>query len=198
MTDRARWIYALPEDSPEAIRGIGLEEGLHVVEEDEGTKCFRLENDAANASLVAFPNLDLEVVLVEAAGGNIVPVLSKIIDRTGFFAQSTLLGTALDVHDPEAVKALKTLAHMVVTWDEDWSDLFLLHLASPDAVVRHEAVLALTVAVMVAREAGPAPVLLEEAIKREKFPKLRDTMRDALNLMNGITGRAVELKPEPS
>ena len=68
---------------------------------------------------------------------------------------------------------------MVVAWDEDWSDLFLLHLASPDPVVRHDATLALTVAVMVARDAGPAPALLEEAIRREKFPKLKETMREA-------------------
>ena len=100
------------------------------------------------------------------------------------------------MRDEEAGKALRTLAHMVVAWDEDWSDLFLLHLAAPDPVARHEATLALTVAVMVAHDAGPAPALLEEAIKREKFPKLKDTMSEALNVVRGVTGGPVELKPE--
>ena len=114
----------------------------------------------------------------------------------GFYAQSTLLGTAADVRDPEAPKALRTLAHMVVTWDEDWGDLFLLHLAAPDPVVRHDATVALTVAVMVAHEAGPAPALLEEALRREKFPKLKQTMTEALDLVRGLTGGAVQAKPE--
>jgi len=61
------------------------------------------------------------------------------------------------VRDPEATKALRTLAHMVVAWDEGLGDLFLLHLAAPDPVVRHDATVALTVAVMVARAAGPRP-----------------------------------------
>jgi len=50
----------------------------------------------------------------------------------GLLRQSTLLGTAADVRDPRPPKALRTLAHMVVAWDEDWGDLFLLHLAAPD------------------------------------------------------------------
>ena len=85
---------------------------------------------------------------------------------------------------------------MVVAWDEDWGDLFLLHLAAPDPVVRHDATVALTVAVMVARDAGPAPALLEEAIRREKFPKLKETMTEALNLVRGLTGAPVEPKAE--
>jgi hypothetical protein len=133
-------------------------------------------------------------MLVEAAGPDAPPLLAEILDRAGFYAQSTLLGTALDVHDPEAPKALRTLAHMVVGWDEDWSDLFLLHLAAPDPVVRHDAVVALSVAVMVAHDAGPAPALLDEAIRREKFPKLAETMREALNLVQGVTGGPVEVE----
>ena len=86
---------------------------------------------------------------------------------------------------------------MVVGWDEDWSDLFLLHLASPDPVVRHDAVVGLTVAVMVAHDAGPAPDLLDEAIRREKFPKLKETMTEALNVVRGVTGGPVEIAPDP-
>ncbi len=118
--------------------------------------------------------------------------------RTGFYAQSALLGVALDVRDTEAPKALRTLAHMVVAWDEDWGDLFLLHLAAPDPVVRHDAVVALTVAVMVAHDAGPAPALLDEAIRREKFPKLKETMHEALNVVRAVTGGAVDAAVAPS
>jgi hypothetical protein len=48
---------------------------------------------------------------------------------------------------------------------------------------------------MVARDAGPAPALLEEAMKREKFPKLLDTMREALAVVRGATGGPVEVAP---
>ena len=86
---------------------------------------------------------------------------------------------------------------MVVGWDEDWSDLFLLHLASPDPVARHEAVLGLTTAVMVAHDAGPAKELLEEAHKREKFPKLKDTIAEAMQVVSGMTGGPVAVDPGP-
>jgi hypothetical protein len=84
---------------------------------------------------------------------------------------------------------------MVVAWDEDWSDLFLLHLASPEPVVRHEAATALTIATMVARDPGPALALLEEARRRETFPKLRETLAEALQIISGTTGGPVEIKP---
>jgi hypothetical protein len=86
----------------------------------------------------------------------------------------------------------------VLFWDEDWSDLFLLHLAAPDPVVRHDAVLALTVAVMVAHDPGPVLALLDEAIRREKFPKLKETMTEARNVVSGLTGGPVEVAPDPS
>ena len=104
---------------------------------------------------------------------------------------------AIDVRDPEAPKALRTLAHMVVAWDEDWSDLFLLHLASPDPVARHEAAMGLTIATMVTRDAGPAIALLEEAKRREKFPKLKDTLDEAIQVISGLTGGPVALKDPP-
>ena len=189
MTERARWIYALPRgEGAAAVRAIALAKGLRCEEEDAGARATRYAGEKDGVTLVTFDSAELDVLLVEAAGADAPPILSKILDRTGFYAQSTLLGTALDVREPEAPRALRTLAHMVVAWDEDWSDVFLLHLASPDPVVRHDAVVALTVAVMVARDAGPAPELLEEAIRREKFPKLKETMTEALNVVRGVTG----------
>lgn len=197
MTERARWIYALPRgEGPAAARAVALEKGLRCEEDDAAAGAARFADEKGAASLVLFDNPDLDVALIEAAGPEAPPILADILDRTGFYAQSTLLGTALDVKDEEAPKALRTLAHMVVAWDEDWGDLFLLHLASPDPVVRHDAVLALTVAVMVAHDAGPAPALLDEAIRREKFPKLKETMTEALSVVRGVTGGPVEVSPD--
>jgi hypothetical protein len=197
MTERARWIYALPRaEGPAAVRAIALAKGLRCEEDDAVAGAARYADEKETVSLVTLDSAELDVLLVEAAGPEAPSVLAEILDRTGFYAQSTLLGTALDVKDEEAPKALRTLAHMVVAWDEDWSDVFLLHLASPDPVVRHDAVVALTVAVMVARDAGPAPELLDEAIRREKFPKLRETMSEALDVVRGVTGGAVEAKAD--
>jgi hypothetical protein len=197
MTARARWIYALPRgEGPAAVAAIAAAHGLAREEEDTGAGASRYADEKGSASLVLFDSADLDVTLVEAAGPEAPEVLAEILDRTGFYAQSTLLGVALDVKDGEAPKALRTLSHMVVAWDEDWSDLFLLHLASPDPVVRHDAVLALTVAVMVAHDAGPAPALLDEAIRREKFPKLKETMTEAQSVVRGLAGGPVEVAPD--
>jgi hypothetical protein len=197
MTEKARWIYAIPRElGAEAVRSIALAKGLRCEEEDTGAKAARFVNERQTASLVTLDSEELSVMLIEATGPDAPPILADILERTAFYAQSTLLGTALDVRDEEASKALRTLAHMVVSWDEDWSDLFLLHLASPDPLVRHEATVALTVAVMVARDAGPAPALLDEAIKREKFPKLLETMREARSVVLAVTSGAVEIKPD--
>ena len=173
MTERARWMYAVPRDAGEAAtaRAILLEGGLQLDESDSAAQVTRLVNSGGTATFVLFDSAELEVLLIEATGSDAPELLGKVLERTGFYAQSQLLRTAIDVKDPEAPKALRTLAHMVVAWDEDWSDLFLLHLASPDPVVRHDAAMALTVATMVSREPGPALALLEEAQKREKFPK---------------------------
>jgi hypothetical protein len=197
MTERGRWIYALPRDeAPAALSAIALARGLAAEETDAAAHATRFVSSNGKASMVVYDSAELDVTLVEAAGGEVPEVLADVLERTGFYAQSTLIGTALDTKNPEAPKALRTLAHMVVAWDEDWSDLFLLHLAAPDPVVRHDAVLALTVAVMVAHDAGPAPELLDEAIRREKFPKLKDTMKEALNVVRGVTGGPVTLDPD--
>jgi hypothetical protein len=194
MTERARWIYALPRgEGPAAVRAVADAKGLRCEEDEAGAA--RFANESGSASLVTLDSEALDVAIVEAAGADAPPILAEILDRVGFYAQSTLIGVALDTQDPEAPKALRTLAHMVVAWDEDWSDLFLLHLAAPDPVIRHDAVIALTVAVMVAHDAGPAPALLEEAIRRESFPKLKQTMTEALGIVQGVTGGPVELSP---
>jgi len=195
MTERARWIYALPRlEAPAAVRAIAAAKGLRCEGEEAGAARYAGEN--GSTSLVVLDSAELDVMLVEGAGPEAPEILAELLDKTGFYAQSTLLGTALDVKDGEAPKALRTLAHMVVAWDEDWSDLFLLHLASPDPVVRHDAVVALTVAVMVAHDAGPAPALLDEAIRREKFPKLKETMSEAIGVIHASTGGPVQADPE--
>lgn len=198
MTERARWMYAVPRDEGEAAsaRAILEEQGLRVEDADDKVGVVRLASSNDKAAFVLFDSPDLEVLLVEATGTGAPELLSKVLERTGFYAQSQLLRTALDVRDPEASKALRTLAHMVVAWDEDWSDLFLLHLASPDPISRHDAAMALTVATMVARDPGPALALLEEAKRREKFPKLKDTLEEAIQVIAGVSGAPVAL-PDP-
>ncbi|MEZ4301149.1 MAG: hypothetical protein R3B70_39800 [Polyangiaceae bacterium] len=193
MTDRARWMYAVPRDHGEAqaARAMLEEQGLQVEESDDKAGVVRLVSSNGKAAFVLFDSAELEVLLVEATGEEAPGSLGKVLEKTGFYAQSQLLKTALDVRDPEAPKALRTLAHMVVAWDEDWSDLFLLHLASPDPIARHEAAMALTIATMVARDAGPALALLEEAHRREKFPKLKDTLHEAMQVISGMAGDAV-------
>jgi hypothetical protein len=187
MTDRGRWIYALPP--AEAARHVGSTlraRGFVASESEAGGKVVKWTQSAGVASLVVLEREDLEVTLVEAQGGDAAEPLGAILKQTGFFAQSALLSSALDVSTADARKALMTLAHMVVAWDEDWADLFLLHLASPDPVVRHDAVTALTVAAMVARDKGPASELLDEAKKRETYPKLKETIDEAKKLVEAI------------
>jgi hypothetical protein len=210
MTERARWIYAVPRDEGEKVQPILEAAGLVCEERDPAAGVARFgvaprpsppapspsQGEGVKASFVIFDSSELEVMLLEAAGDDAPPILAKVLDRTGFYAQSQLIGTALDVRDPEASKSLRTLAHMVVGWDEDWSDLFLLHLAAPDPIVRHEAALALSVAAMVARETGPAIAPLEEARRRETFPKLKETIGEAIALLTASSGGPVEVSPE--
>jgi hypothetical protein len=119
--------------------------------------------------------------------------MAKILEATGFVPQSKLWGDALNIGTPEAQRALKILAHMAIGWDADWTDLFLLHLASPDPVVRHDATLALTTAAMVSFEQAEAIELLVEARKRETYPKLAETMAEAEQVLRKLEGEPVEL-----
>ncbi|MEJ7732434.1 MAG: hypothetical protein WKG00_24915 [Polyangiaceae bacterium] len=171
MTERERWVYAVPLGEGATSARAALEaQGLAVEEEDPGAHVARLVDAAGSARFVLFDSAPLDVTLIEASGAGAPAVLGALLERTGFYAQSRLLATALDVQDPECVKALRTLAHMVVAWDEDWTDLFLLHLASPDAVVRHEAVASLSVAAMVARDAAPPCTCCERRWRARSSP----------------------------
>jgi len=187
MTDRERWIYALPpEEAGRHLTPTLTAHGFVAGESENEGKVRKWTNEGASSSFVVLEREDLEVVLVEAQGGDAVAALGALLKETGFFAQSALLSSVMDVSTNDARKALLTLAHMVVAWDEDWADLFLLHLASPDPVVRHDAVTALTVAAMVARDKGPATELLAEAGKRETYPKLKQTIDEACKLVEAI------------
>jgi hypothetical protein len=152
----------------------------------------RYANEAQTLQFVVFESPELDVVLLQGEGGAAVPILGKMLERTGFVPQSHLWNAAVSVAEPGASRALKTLAHMAVEWDEEWTDMFVLHLASPDAIARHEAVAALSIAAMVAREVEPALMLLDEAIQRERFPKLRETMGEARRLLEAYSGMPVE------
>jgi hypothetical protein len=180
MTDRGRWIYALPPaETREHLAKTLQDHGFSLGEVEAEGKVEKWSNEAKSASFVVLERDDLDITLVEAQGGEAAAPLGALIGKTGFFAQSALLESAFDVATPDARKALLTLAHMVVAWDDDWGDLFVLHMASPDPIVRHDAVTALTVATMVARDKGPAPELLAEAARRETYPKLKETIEDA-------------------
>jgi hypothetical protein len=187
MTDAGRWIYALPpREATKHLTRTFTSHGFAVRETDEGAKVSKWSNAADTASFVVLERDDLEVTLVEAQGGDAVAPLAMLLKETGFFAQSALLSSAFEVATEDARKALLTLAHMVVAWDDDWADLFLLHLAAPDPVVRHDAVTALSVAAMVARDKGPSPELLAEAARRETYPKLKETIEEARKLVEAI------------
>jgi hypothetical protein len=194
MHDVERWAYAIDAAVPKETRtGALLEAGYQVAEEDPEAKVIRYEAPAgaeADGSvpdtLVTLERPDLGVVVLQAHGPTTVDRLGPVLERTGFVPQSRLLGQAYAVGTKEASPALTTLAHMVVAWDEDWADLFLLHLASPDPVVRHEAALATVVAAFSARQIEPARTLLREALVRESFPKLKETLSEAMKALEGM------------
>lgn len=190
MTDRARWIYALPPDEAAEHVAPTLEAHRFVRREtDAAARAAKWTRDGDNASFVVVERPDLEVVLVEAQGGPAADALGAILGKTGFYAQSTLLSSAFDVPNEDARKALLTLSHMVVAWDDEWADLFVLHLAAPDPIARADAVTALTIAALVARDKGPCLELLEEAARRETFPQLKETMDQARAVVDAIAMR---------
>jgi hypothetical protein len=144
------------------------------------------ESSEATDVLVTLERPDLGLVLVQAYGSGTVDRLGSVLEVTGFVPQSQLLSKAYDVGTPEAAQALSALAHMVVSWDGDWADLFLLHLASPDPKARHDAAVATVVAALSAREREPARSLLSEALARESFPQLRETLSEALKTVGSL------------
>ncbi len=187
MTERERWIYALPRAAFAAACAQIAAAGVRRAEEADAGRVVRFEDDGRD--FVVLDSEPLDAVLVEGSGPGATPVLKTLVDALGFVPQSALWAAALDVGQPKAAsRALRTLAHMMVAWDEDFCDLYLLHLASPDPVARHEAVLAVTLAALVARDAAPAIALLREARGREKFPKLCETIDDALRTLESEAG----------
>jgi hypothetical protein len=187
MTARGRFVYAVPrEEARSHLATVLTALGFALRETEDSGRVSKWGNLADSATLVVLERIDLDVTFIQGDGSEAVAPLAAILGKTGFFAQSTLLESAFDVGTEDARKALLTLAHMVVAWDADWADLFLLHLAAPDPVVRHDAVTALTVAAMVARDRGPAPELLAEAAKRETYPKLKETIDDARRVIAAL------------
>jgi len=196
MTERNRYVYALPrEGSFDKVLAIAADQDLQEAErEADGSVVKLVGKQETNApQLIVFDNAALDVVLMEGSSDSVVPVMQAILAETGFVPQSGLWGSALDIGEPGCGRALAILAHMAVGWDDDWTDLFLLHLASPDAMVRHDAVGSLTLAAMVCGDPAPALELLAEARKREKFPKLSETIDDAVRVLKGFAGEAVEI-----
>jgi hypothetical protein len=195
MHDVERWAYAVVSSVPPELRVAAvLEAGYHVAEEDSAAKVVRYEapttdGTAAPDTLVTLERPDLGVVLLQAHGPTTVDRLGPVLARTGFVPQSLLLGRAYDVGSQDATdasRALLTLAHMLVAWDEDWADLFLLHLASPDPIVRHEAALSTVVAAFSARQVEPPRTLLKETLERESFPKLSQTLNEAIRALDAM------------
>ena len=195
MTDRAHWVYALPHEAFAGTCAFILAQGLPQTEVGDEGRVVRYGEEEA-CQFVVMDNAALDATLVDASGEDSVDILKALLDQHGFLPQSVIWETALDVAQPkEASFALRMLAHMTVAWDADISDVFLLHLASPDAVARHEAVTAVTLAAMVARDVEPALLLLQEAKKREKFPKLSETISEAIGVLRQLGGQPVDLVP---
>jgi hypothetical protein len=190
-----RWAYAVDASvSREKLeRAIG-DAGYALVERDAEAKVTRYEapslSEASSApdALVTLERPDLELILMQAYGSTTPDRLRPVLTATGFVPQSQLLRSAYAVGEAGSSRALTALAHMVVAWDDDWADLFLLHLASPDPVARHEACLATVVAALSAGAREPARTLLNEAHARERFPQLKTTLAEAAAVVDAIAG----------
>ncbi len=190
MHDAERWAYAIDASVAGMILvGAIAEGGYRLAEEDVAAKVARYEvAGSPRETLVTLERPDLGLVLVQALGPTTPDRLGPLLERTGFVPQSQLLGEAYSVGGPRASQALTVLAHMVVAWDDDWADLFLLHLASPDPVARHEAALATVIAALSAQQVEPARTLLSQALDRESFPQLRETLVEAVEAVGRIGG----------
>jgi hypothetical protein len=180
MTARERWVYAVPRDRGiEGVRALVIAQGLRPAEPvTEGSR--ESFTGAAGTRLRATDRPDLDVILLEGEGSEAAAALAAILDETGFYAQSTLLGTAFDVQDEEADVALRTLAAMVAAWDKDWLDLFGLHLKAPDPALRKEAIASLLTACVAARASDKAAALLAEVRAAEKDEALAEALDGAI------------------
>ncbi len=199
MTERERWIYALPEPAAAsaAVASVLADAGIAEVDSAADGQVRKYQDGGGNMHIIVFRHDEAHTVLVEARGAGAVVHMQRILAVTGFVPQSKLWAAALAIGGDEAPQSLSLLAHMAVAWDEDWSDLFILHLASPDPIVRHEAVKSLLVAAMVSGDVGAALSLLREGKKREQYPKLRDTFGEALHVLEVFAGQPVSLADAP-
>ncbi|MSP24403.1 MAG: hypothetical protein EXR75_04420 [Myxococcales bacterium] len=200
MTEREHWIYALVRDEGTFDKALLVLQhaGVPRAESAAGGSVVRFGTEESGASFVVYDAAPLGVVLLEGSGAGAPEALGKVLEATGFLPQSELWRRALDVGDAAfASRAVRTLAHMMVAWDADFHDLFILHLASPDAIARHEATVAITLASLVARDAEPGLELLEEGLEREPFPKLCETMREAMEVLRAYAGKPVDLSILP-
>jgi len=187
MMDVGRVVYAVPfatgrEAMESAVRASGLE--LAETDGEAAVSKWTVRDGEKRESgdlLVLLEREDLGVFIFELRGEGAIERARTILERVPFVPQSRLLAQAIDVASPDAPKALLVLAHSVVVWDDDWGDLFLLHLASPDPIARHNAVAATFLAAMASDARQEARALLKEAHARERYPKLRETIEDAIS-----------------
>jgi len=185
MAELSRIVYAVPlATSREEFEAALRESGLVLREVDDEAEVSRWTDDDDDDLLVALERPDLGVRIFEVRGPGAAARVQTILSRVPFVPQSRLLREALDIASPDSRKALLVLAHGVVQWDDDWTDLFLLHLASPDPIARHDAVIATFLAAMVSGAREPALTLLRETHSRERFPKLRDDIADAIERLD--------------
>jgi len=195
MVEVGRIVYAIPSTVDRAkVEASIRNAGLHLREvaapplmdaKDEWhDDVTRWTDESGDDELVLLERPDLGVHLFEVRGPRAFDRARAVLDRVPFVPQSKLLREAIDVASPDAPKALLVLAHQCVQWDDDWGDLFLLHLASPDPLARHNAVSCTFLAAMVSGARRPAVELLREAARREKFPKLKETIEDAIERLS--------------
>jgi hypothetical protein len=177
MGEQERWVYAVPTEAAEVLRQVALalafqEPSPGVFEGPEGARLQFLEDP------------EIETGLLVASGAGVVPVLGKVLEQAGFFAQSRLLEVAYDPEDEEAPAALRTLAYMISSWTDPWPELFELHLASPTPGVRASAVRALG---LLARGTPRDAVqrVLEAQASREGDPGVQAAVREALGALGG-------------
>ena len=199
MSERARWIYALPR-SPRTLRvvtarlaaaGAGRlrqkSAASWVVEHVTGSERCRLG---------AYDSADLNCLLLLGEGAEAPPVLAGILEHTGFLPQSRLWDEALATARPGAPRALAILAHMCVAWSEEYADLLRRHLEADDENVRGQAVDSLCVAALLAAEPVRGAQLLQAVKQREMSPEVADKASAAADLLRAVAGEAATVRPE--
>jgi hypothetical protein len=141
MSRQARFVYALPiEAAREAGEGILTGHGLVLT----GERIWANPERTVRITLTVHDAL--AVALVCAEGVDAAAPLAALLERTGFYAQSALLASACEGGTDDARKALATLSHMVIAWDDSWRQLFDSFARSKDPLDREAAAEAFAVA----------------------------------------------------